>query len=71
VNYLLYATVVLTLGLQLAVTYVPFLQRVFYTTALTPMELSVSLLVSTAVFWSVELVKLILRARDRRRARAI
>jgi Ca2+-transporting ATPase len=69
-NYLLYATVVLTLGLQLAVTYVPFLQRVFYTTGLTPLELLASLAVSTAVFWSVELVKLVLRARDRRRARS-
>ena len=69
-NYLLYATVILTLGLQLAVTYLPFLQRVFYTFALTPLELVVSLAVSTAVFWSIELVKLMLRARDRRRARA-
>jgi Ca2+-transporting ATPase len=69
VNYLLYATVVLTLGLQLAVTYVPFLQRVFHTLALTPLELLVSLAVSTAVFWSVELVKLVLRSKDRRRAR--
>ncbi len=68
-NYLLYATVVLTLGLQLAVTYVPFLQRVFYTVALTPLELLVSLAVSTAVFWSVELVKQVLRAKDRRRVR--
>ncbi len=69
-NYLLYATVILTLGLQLAVTYLPFLQRVFYTLALTPLELVVSLAVSTVVFWSIELVKLMQRARDRRRARA-
>ncbi len=69
-NYLLYATVVLTLGLQLAVTYFPFLQRVFYTFALAPLELAVSLLVSTVVFWSIELVKFVLRARDRRRTRA-
>ncbi|MBM3330615.1 cation-translocating P-type ATPase [candidate division WOR-3 bacterium] len=69
VNYLLYATVVLTLGLQLAVTYVPFLQRVFYTVALTPLELLFSLAVSTAVFWSVELVKLAARVRGSRRSR--
>jgi Ca2+-transporting ATPase len=69
-NRLLYLTVILTLGLQMAVTYLPFLQRVLYTVALTPLELVVSLLVSTAVFWSIELVKLALRARDRRRARA-
>jgi len=70
VNYLLYGTVVLTLGLQLAVTYSPFLQRVFHTAALTPLELFISLAVSTAVFWSVELVKLGQRARARRCARA-
>jgi Ca2+-transporting ATPase len=69
-NYFLYGTVVLTLGLQLAVTYVPFFQRVFYTAALTPLELTVSLAASTAVFWSIELVKLTKRSRERRRARA-
>jgi len=70
-NYLLYATVVLTLGLQLAVTYLPFLQRVFHTAALTPVELLVSLAASTLVFWSIELVKLVQRARGRRRPRTV
>ncbi len=60
-NYLLYGAVLLTLGLQLAVTYVPFLQRVFHTLPLSPFELGVSLAVSTVVFWSVELVKLVRR----------
>jgi len=66
-NYFLYGTVVLTLGLQLLVTYQPFLQRVFYTRPLSLFELAVSLAVSTVVFWSIELVKLIRQmARARR-----
>ncbi len=65
-NHALTAVVLLTLGLQLAVTYVPFLQRVFHTTPLTAAELAVCLAVSTAVFWLVELVKLIKRLAARR-----
>jgi Ca2+-transporting ATPase len=70
-NYFLYGTVVLTLGLQLLVTYVPFFQRVFYTAGLSPLELAVSLATSTLVFWSIELFKLVRRDRDRRRAGAV
>jgi len=66
-NYFLYGTVVLTLGLQLMVTYVPFFQRVFYTAGLSPLELAVSLAVSTLVFWSIELFKLVRRRADGRR----
>ncbi|MBN2466226.1 cation-transporting P-type ATPase, partial [candidate division WOR-3 bacterium] len=69
-NYFLYGTVVLTLGLQLVVTYVPFFQRVFYTAGLTPLELAISLAASTLVFWSIELVKLSRRSRARYRAQA-
>jgi Ca2+-transporting ATPase len=61
-NHALSATVLLTLVLQLAVTYVPFLQRVFHTVGLSPLELAVCLVASTVVFWSVELVKLVKRA---------
>jgi Ca2+-transporting ATPase len=64
-NHALTATVLLTLGLQLAVTYVPFLQRMFSTRPLTLAELGVCLAVSTAVFWSIELVKLAKRLRGR------
>ncbi|MEO0078220.1 MAG: cation-translocating P-type ATPase, partial [candidate division WOR-3 bacterium] len=60
-NYFLYGTVVLTLGLQLGVTYLPFLQRVFHTKPLSLLELTFSLAASTAVFWSIELVKVIRR----------
>jgi len=63
-------TVLGTLALQMAVVYVPFLQGVFKTAAMSPRDLLISLLLSFTVFWGVELEKAILRARDRRRARA-
>ncbi|MGW8224743.1 MAG: cation-translocating P-type ATPase, partial [Anaerolineales bacterium] len=58
--------VLLTLVLQLAVIYVPFLQSVFKTNALSWQELLVSLLLSTIVFWGVELDKLLKRRSDRK-----
>ena len=63
-------TVLGTLALQMAVVYVPFLQGVFKTVAMSPRDLLISLLLSFTVFCGVELEKLILRIRDRRRARA-
>jgi Ca2+-transporting ATPase len=38
----------------MAVIYVPFLQQIFHTTALSPRELVVALVASTVVFWAVE-----------------
>ena len=55
--------VLLTFVLQLAVVYVPFLQGVFKTVALPPGDLTISLLLSTVVFWWVELKKWPLRRR--------
>jgi Ca2+-transporting ATPase len=55
--------VLLTFVLQLAVVYVPFLQGVFKTVALPPRDLAISLLLSTVVFWGVELRKWRLRRR--------
>jgi len=43
------------------VIYLPGLQLVFSTVALNPVELGVSLGLSTVVFWAVELEKLIKR----------
>ena len=60
-NPLLLGAVLLTLGLQLAVVYVPFLQDVFGTTALSAEELALCLLLSTTVFACVELRKWWLR----------
>ncbi|MCX6844750.1 MAG: cation-translocating P-type ATPase [candidate division WOR-3 bacterium] len=69
-NPALAGTILATLALQMAVVYVPFLQGVFKTVAMAPRDLLISLLLSFTVFWGVELEKFILRARDRRRARA-
>ena len=49
--------VALTTVLQLAVIYVPFLQSVFKTMALPPLELVICLVASTALFWAVEINK--------------
>jgi Ca2+-transporting ATPase len=58
--------VLLTLVLQLAVIYVPFMQSVFKTNALTWQELLISLLLSTIVFWAVEFEKWLKRRSDRK-----
>jgi len=63
-NRPLLGAVLLTLVLQLAVIYVPVLQEFFRTNPLSLTDLGLSLVVSTAVFWSVELVKWIQRARS-------
>jgi Ca2+-transporting ATPase len=64
-NPALIGAVVLTFGLQLAVVYVPFLQDIFQTVALSPLELAICLGASTLVFWAVEAVKWIGRRRAR------
>jgi Ca2+-transporting ATPase len=63
-NKALWGAVLLTLILQLAVMYVPFLQGVFRTVALSPVELTISLVLSTVVFWGVEVAKALLRRRS-------
>jgi Ca2+-transporting ATPase len=64
-NPALIGAVVLTFGLQLAVVYVPFLQALFQTVALSPLELAICLGASMLVFWAVEAVKWIARRRTR------
>jgi Ca2+-transporting ATPase len=49
--------VLLTFLLQLAVIYLPFLQRTFDTKGLTAGELAISMVMSTVVFWAVEIGK--------------
>jgi len=49
--------VLLTFVLQLAVIYVPFPQGFFKMVALPPGDLAISLLLSTVVFWGMELKK--------------
>ena len=63
-NKALLGAVLLTFVLQLAVTYVPFLQDIFGTQALTAGELAISLAASTVVFIVSEIWKALLRARE-------
>ena len=60
-NKALLGAVLLTFVLQLAVIYVPFLQNLFKTNALSAGELLLSLVLSTVVFWAVELEKWLMR----------
>ncbi len=60
-NKALIGSVALTFALQAAVIYWPPLQSIFKTTALPVGELLICIALSTAVFWAVELQKLILR----------
>ncbi len=58
--------VFLTFVLQLAVIYLPFLQNFFTTTTLPYGEFAAVLAGSSAIFWWVELEKLVFRLRARR-----
>jgi P-type Ca2+ transporter type 2C len=58
--------VLTTFGLQMAVIYVPWLQRFFETAALSAQELGICLAVSTVGFWAVEIQKIFLRDRSKR-----
>ena len=60
-NRFLFGSVMLTLGLQLAIIYTPALQTLFHTQALTMAELATVLALSTIVFFAVEVEKLIKR----------
>jgi Ca2+-transporting ATPase len=60
-NKALLGAVLLTFALQMAVVYVPFLQNLFKTDALALGELILSLVLSTVVFWGVEVEKWLIR----------
>jgi Ca2+-transporting ATPase len=60
-NKALLGAVLLTFVLQMAVVYLPFAQDLFKVSPLSLGELALSLIVSTLVFWGVELQKLLLR----------
>ena len=64
-NRPLVGAVLITVALQLAVIYLPFLQRIFETQALSAAELLFSLVLSTVVFCGVEIFKWALRRRGR------
>ena len=60
-NPWLYAIVAATVGAQILVVYVPVLQHVFATVALTAPQLVSVLVASSVVFFAVEVEKLVLR----------
>ena len=62
-NPLLWAAVILSIGLQVAVIYVPFLQRAFQTTALDGVDWLVSVGVASSVLIALEIGKVVLGRR--------
>ena len=63
-NPFLLAVLAGTLLLQLALIYLPAAQEILSTEPLSPADLAVVLVVSTALFWVVELQKLVRRRRQ-------
>ena len=63
-NRPLLGAVVLTIILQLALVYVPFLQQVFKTAALPARDLALSVAVPAFIFWAVEFEKWLARRRQ-------
>ena len=64
-NKQLVGAVLMTLGLQMAVIYVPFLQDIFRTQALTIIELMLCIGLSSIVFWAVEMEKWFKRIKNK------
>ena len=60
-NKPLLGAVALTFVLQLMILYLPFLQKLFKTSALRATDLALGLALSTVVFWGVELEKRLMR----------
>jgi len=63
-NPALLGSILLTVVLQLAVIYIPFLQNIFDTTALTLSELLISIGAGSLVFIAIEIVKWVSRRRN-------
>jgi Ca2+-transporting ATPase len=60
-NRLLIGAVITTLVLQMIAIYTPFFNTIFNTSPLTLEQLAICLVLSTLVFWVVELEKLLIR----------
>ena len=67
-NRLLLGAVLLTILLQFALIYVPFLQDVFGLVALDLSHIVIAFVVSSAIFWIIEGQKWVSRIRERRAA---
>jgi Ca2+-transporting ATPase len=70
-NRVMLGAVLLTFALQLAVIYLPFLQRLFKTSALSGAELLICLLLSSVVFWATEIEKWFIRRKPRSDAASV
>ena len=62
-NKFMLGSVLLTFVLQMGLLYIPWLQGIFDTTALSLRDLAICLALSTVVFWGVELEKVVRRMR--------
>ena len=60
-NRIMNIAITATFLLQLALIYVPFFQRFFSTKALAPIDLAIAIIISTVVFFAVEIEKWIRR----------
>jgi P-type Ca2+ transporter type 2C len=69
-NRWLWGAVLISVGLQVAVIHVPFLQRPFRTVPLDPGDWLLCVAVASSVLWATELRKLLGRARAARRVAA-
>jgi Ca2+-transporting ATPase len=61
---LIYATGI-SFILQMMAIYTPFFQKIFKTDYLSPIELGITILISSFPLWAMEIVKLIIRARSK------
>jgi Ca2+-transporting ATPase len=66
-NKPLLIAVLATILLQLALIYVPSLQKIFRTVSLSPIDLLISLSLSTVIFFAVELEKWFFRSSEKRK----
>ena len=64
-NQLLFGAVIVTILLQFALIYVPFLQNVFGTQALSLTHILIAFALSSLIFWVIEAQKWVIRRRDR------
>jgi Ca2+-transporting ATPase len=67
-NRALVGAVALTTALQIAVVYIPFMQSLFNTVALSLADLAICIVLSTSLFWAVELQKWFIRRRSLQRS---
>lgn len=69
-NHWVWTATGLSLLLQVAVVYLPFLQQAFSTVSLTPRDWLRCILVASSVLWLRELSKLVVRANRRESSQA-